>query len=82
MTKDERLRFHEMQANWWMHSASNGHASCRNIEHGDGRPFTVEELRDNAMETSQQHMRLFLEVAENWKEASDDKGTTEAHADA
>lgn len=68
MTKEERMRFHEMQAYWWMHSASNGHAKQRKMYHGfsGGPEFTDQEKVDDAMETSQTHMRLFMEVAENW----------------
>jgi len=66
MTKDERLRFHEMQANWWMHSATNGHAATRHITRGDGHRLTEDELRDDAMRTSQRHIQMFMETAENW----------------
>jgi len=71
MDKEARLKFHEMQANWWMHSATNGHAATRKMYHGissDDRPFTPEELRDDAMKISKRHMDLYLELAELGKE--------------
>ena len=68
MTREERMKFHEMQAYWWMHSASNGHTKQRKISHGfDGPELTDQEKVDDAMQTSQNHMRLFMEVAENWE---------------
>ena len=77
MTKEERMRFHEMQAYWWMHSASNGHAKQRQMWHGfergsieneieRGKEFTDQEKVSDAMETAQRHIQLFMEVAENW----------------
>lgn len=66
MDKEQQMQFHIMQANWWMHSATNGHATTRNICHGaDGPKLTTEELRDNAMEISQQHISLYKELAES-----------------
>jgi hypothetical protein len=70
MTKEEQLKFHELQALWWMHSATNGHAArdTRDVTRGDGTRHTPEELRDDAMKTSQRHIWLYVEVAENWGE--------------
>ena len=68
MNKKEQLKFHEMQANWWMNAATNGHALNRKLYRGvDGPEFTDEEKIKDAMETSQRHMQLFMETAENWK---------------
>ena len=76
MPIEAQMKFHELQAMWWMHSATNGHAETRTILKGgsDGIKMTSEELRDDSMRTSQQHMRLFMECAE-FKE---NKESTEA----
>lgn len=62
----EQMKFHELQAMWWMHAASNGHAATRTIHKGgsDGPLMTAEELRDAAMVTSRQHMSIYLELME------------------
>jgi hypothetical protein len=64
--KDGRMKFHELQAIWWMHAASNGHAATRVIRHGgsDGALFTPEEHRDDAMKTAQRHMHILLQFAD------------------
>lgn len=63
---NERMKYHELQAMWWMHSASNGHSSTRTVHKGyDGPLMTAEELRDDAMKTSQHHMNLYLELSES-----------------
>jgi len=76
MTRQEQMRFHEMQAYWWMHSASNGHCLSRQLYHGfvtipdeDGKtakdkPFTDAEKVSDAMETAQRHIELFRELSE------------------
>lgn len=28
---DNQMKYHELQAMWWMHSASNGYCESRNI---------------------------------------------------
>lgn len=68
MTREERMRFHEMQAYWWTNSASNGHTKKRKLYHGglNGPEFTDQEKVDDAMQTAQNHIRLFMEVAEYW----------------
>ena len=58
------MKFHELQALWWMNSATNGHCNIRHITTGNGRRLNNDELRDNAMETSQRHMELFRECNE------------------
>ena len=68
MNKEQQLKFHEMQANWWMHAASNGHCQSKLIYKGTGnKKFTKDELIDEAMKTSQKHIQLYMKVAENWK---------------
>jgi hypothetical protein len=60
-----QMKFHELQAMWWMHAASNGHAAARKVSHGLGGPlFTKEELRDSAMQTAKQHIDIIHELVE------------------
>jgi len=60
-----QMKFHELQAMWWMHAASNGHAATRKVSHGlGGLPFTKEELRDNAMQIAKSHMDAVYEIGE------------------
>ena len=67
MIKEEQMKYHEMQAYWWMPAASNGHATTRKIYRGTkGKEFTDDEKRDRAMEISQRHMKMYMELAENW----------------
>lgn len=59
------MKFHELQALWWMHAASNGHAATREVHKGiDGPLMTPDELRDDAMQTSKRHMQLYMKLAE------------------
>ena len=59
---DDQMKYHELQAMWWMHSASNGHCEVRNITNlGTNEKLTPGQLRDDAMRTSQKHMELFAE---------------------
>ena len=76
MKREDQMKFHEMQAYWWMHSASNGHAKARKLYHGfEGGPeFTDQEKVNEAMETAQGHMRLFMELAEKPSNDSIHKG--------
>ena len=65
-TKEGQMKYHEMQAYWWMHAASNGHATTHNIYHGiQGEEFTDKEKRDRAMVISQRHMKIYRELANN-----------------
>jgi len=59
MNKEQFQQFCLVQAQWWMHSASNGHAATRYITRGDGHRLTADELRDDAMNISRQHMTNF-----------------------
>ena len=65
MLLKDQMKFHELQALWWMHSASNGHSATRNITFGNGRKLDKDDLRDDAMKTAQHHLTLFRECAEN-----------------
>lgn len=67
MTKQERMKFHEMQAYWWTNAASNGYAKTRQLFHGTTGPeFTDDEKVVAAMETAKRHITMFNEVAEDW----------------
>jgi len=61
---DDQMEYHKMQANWWTHAASNGHSNKRKIKDGNGRLYTDDELRDDAMSIAQNHMKIFMECAE------------------
>lgn len=76
MTREDQMKFHELQSLWWMHAASNGHAKTRKLYHGfltipdengkvaEDKPFTDEEKVSDAMEIAQRHIDLFRELAE------------------
>ena len=58
-----KIIYHMLQAEWWMHSASNGHCQTQEMFHGFGDvEFTPEEKRDDAMEISKGHMHLISEL--------------------
>jgi len=60
MTAEEHKKmFFEMSlmwAQWWMHAASNGHATTREVVRGDDHKLTQDELRDDAMNTAKTHL--------------------------
>lgn len=63
MTREEQLKFHELQAMWWMHSATNKHACSRKMWHGfKETEMTDQEKINNAMETSKRHMDMYWEI--------------------
>jgi len=64
MLVEHKLQYHAMLAAWWLHAATNGHSEIRGMSHGDGTPFTPEDHRDDAMETSSRHIELFHKIAE------------------
>ena len=68
MTHEEFKEHCIMQANWWMHAASNGHSGTRNVEDGAGRKYTQDELRDDAMSISRHHMSNYREACDNHHE--------------
>lgn len=68
MTKQEKLKFHELQVLWWIASAQTGHAKTRKIfksvnSLGDTEMTDQEKVND-AMNTAQNHIRLFHEISE------------------
>lgn len=66
MDNEHWMKFHELQALWWMHAASNGHAATRIVHKGGLTDplMTTEELRDDAMKTAQHHLHLYMHFAE------------------
>lgn len=55
----------EMYAAFWMHSATNGHATIRTMYHGiGGAPYTPDELRDEAMLTSLNHIHRHADLVD------------------
>ena len=54
----------ELQANWWMNSATNGHTTSRKIYRGDGHLLSPEELRDDAMQTAGRHIKRHSDLIE------------------
>ena len=63
-----RLKFHELQALWWMNSATNGHATIRHIMTGDHK-LNADELRDEAMQTSNRHIHMYMEIVDKQAES-------------
>jgi len=65
MTKDQKILRHSLYAQYWMHSASNGHAATRKIRTGaDNHLLTPDELRDDAMVTALSHIEIIREILE------------------
>jgi hypothetical protein len=61
-----QAKYCELQALWWMNSATNGHAKTRVIKKGvDGPPMSDEELVSDAMRTSQRHLDNYFQIMEN-----------------
>jgi hypothetical protein len=61
----------EMYAAYWMHSATNGHASIRKLYHGDGTLYTADELRDEAMQTSLRHIHRMHDLIDGLHDLHD-----------
>ena len=62
---EARLKLHEMYANWWLTYANTEHNKKRNVVRGDGYKLTPDDLVENAMDTSKQHIRIFMDIMEN-----------------
>jgi len=62
----DQMKYHEMQAYWWIASANNGHTLNRELYHGisGNNKFSDQEKINDAMETAQNHIRLYMECAE------------------
>ena len=67
MNKEQFQKHCEMQANWWIAYATTGACKKREIHHGtmDGPLLTEDELVKDALDTAQQHIRLFRESCES-----------------
>jgi len=63
-----QMKAAEMYANYWMHSATNGHAATRKIYDGFGSMCNADELRNDAMETSLRHIQRFNDLIETLHE--------------
>jgi len=78
-TVDDQMKYHEMQAMWWMHSASNGHCEIRNVTNlGTNKKLTSDQLRADAMRTAQRHMKIFSECID-FKQNLEDKNSKTQH---
>jgi hypothetical protein len=66
MTKEEFKQHCILQANWWIAYATTNHNLNRRVHIGglDGRLLTAPELVDNAMQTAQNHIRLYRETCD------------------
>ena len=68
MNKKQFLKYCEMQAAWWIASATTGHTLKRKIsvgiEGGGMRDLTDQEKIDDAVATAQTHIHRYLEAAE------------------
>lgn len=62
-----QMKHSELQALWWIASATTGHAETRVAFHGSstGPRFTPDELRAAAMVTAQVHIRNFHNLSES-----------------
>ena len=66
MNQEHKILYHTLQAQWWMHSATNGHCQKRKIYHGtQGPEFTPDEKRDDVMETASRHMEMIAAIADD-----------------
>lgn len=65
MNKEQFQKHCEMQANWWIATALTGHAKSRDISDGSGRQLTDDEKTASALQTAQNHIRLFRESCES-----------------
>ena len=59
---EKQMKFHELQALWWIASATTGHCQSKIICHGFGdKEFTPQEKTNDAMETAQRHIHSYRE---------------------
>jgi hypothetical protein len=62
-TISDKILYHSLWAQYWMHSASNGHCQRRQLFHGTkDDPFTKQEKIDDAMQAAENHIRLIAEI--------------------
>ncbi len=65
-----QIKERELLANWWIASASTGHAKSRSVFHGTGGvELTDQEKVDDAMETALKHIHIHRELSEALLEA-------------
>ena len=63
----DQMKFHELQAQYWLASATTGNYKTRlgKVTDGAGRTHTEEELLAHDMATAQRHITLYRECAED-----------------
>lgn len=65
---DDQIHEASLYAQWWMASATTGHAATRTIfkvdEGGERRKMTKEELTSEAMQTAHRHIERHRELYE------------------
>jgi hypothetical protein len=65
MLIEDQMKFHELQALWWMNSAVTKSCLSKKIYHGtQGTEFTDDEKINHAMEIAQRHIHSFEGLAE------------------
>lgn len=66
---DDQIHEASLYAQWWMASATTGHAATRTIfktdEGGDHRKMTAEELTSEAMRVAHRHIERHRELYES-----------------
>ena len=70
-----QMEFHKMQANWWISCANNGHYKVKSgkVFNEYGEKVSDGYLKDRAMKTAQNHMRIYMECAETYQEQKETK---------
>lgn len=66
MTRQEQMKFHELQALWHIASATTGACNARQIFHGgaDGVPLTDAEKVKHDLDIAQTHIGHFYDLAQ------------------
>ena len=64
MTRQEQMKFHELQALWHIASATTGACKTKDIRHGNDIPLTDEEKVKGELDIAQNHLRLFWDLAQ------------------
>lgn len=65
MNKEQFQKHCELQALWWIAAAQTGVCKSRNISDGTGRQLTDDEKVKMALDTAQNHIKLFWESCES-----------------
>ena len=70
MKISDAKKMHELYAQYWMAMATTGACKNRNVEDGNGRKLTDQELVNDALGCALAHIHNFIEAAENELTAS------------